>query len=715
MNGQYVSDVYTPQIISVTPNTLVAEAISVMRASNISCLPVLENERAVGIFTERNIVRSAARWGSEFIDCSIGQLMSAPVVSTTLETSIQEAYHQLQVNKVRHLVVVDEYGRAIGVVSLTNLLEPLGLEYFVVTRRLAQIMIHDVVKIARSSTLTEAVVLMAEDSISCLFVVQDNRPLGILTERDVARLLAEGVDLDALKVEEVMSSPVQSAGLDMPVHEAVSLMRAKQIRRLAVVDQFSNILGLVTQSDIVSALRSKDIDVIKDIIREKEEKYRSLFENSSIGIFRATLDGHILVVNPALVDMLGYQYPRELRIMIVDLSKQLYVDAERRDELFHTVHAVASKRFETRFCRKDGKVVTTEMHVRCVCEPRSGAKTLEVFVEDVTERKKTEVEIQHRRDMLEDMVRDHRSELKKMNLMLQNEISERKQAEAALRAYDEKLDEMVKERTAVLVEKTTVLEEANTRLLEFDRLKSSFLSLVSHELRTPLTSIRGFAKLIRKDFQKLVEIARMDDQKCTSKAQRIDVNLGIIVQESERLTTMINDVLDLAKIESGRMEWRESEYFVPRLVDRAVDSVMGQYVQNPLLRLKTDVQENIPVVMVDADRLLQVLINLLSNAAKFTAAGEVRLTAHVVEEDVLQFCVADTGIGIPAEELDKIFDKFHQSTQGDQIDMKPQGTGLGLAICRQIVEHYGGRIFAESELGVGSSFYVALPLGRIRA
>ena len=253
------------------------------------------------------------------------------------------------------------------------------------------------------------------------------------------------------------------------------------------------------------------------------------------------------------------------------------------------------------------------------------------------------------------------------------------------------------------------LQENIRKLKELDELKSAFLSSVSHELRTPLTSILGFAKLIDKDFKKHFKNLAQGDKKLKKKANRIVENLEVIIKEGERLTRLINDVLDIAKIESGKIEWKDEVFSLKELLEDAMTSVLGEFSQKPDVKPITEIPENLPNLCMDRDRLHQVLINLLNNAAKFTDKGYVKLWAEVKGDRVL-IAVKDTGCGIPEEDKDKIFDKFHQVVHEDTLKDKPKGTGLGLAICKQIVEHYNGKIWVESELGKGSIFFIELPL-----
>lgn len=261
------------------------------------------------------------------------------------------------------------------------------------------------------------------------------------------------------------------------------------------------------------------------------------------------------------------------------------------------------------------------------------------------------------------------------------------------------LDARVKERTAEL-------EKAYEELKELDRLKSDFLSTVSHELRTPMTSVVGFTNLVKKRLEDTVFPRVAADEKTARAISQVRENLDIITHESERLTLLINDVLDSANLDAGKVEWNFAPISPTHLLERAATATAALSAQKGL-ELSRECGPGLPTVMGDENRLLQVLINLISNAIKFTAQGHIALSAEA-QEGFIRFCVRDTGIGIAGENLEKVFDKFRQI--GDTLTGKPQGTGLGLSICRQIIEYHGGNIWLESQPGVGSAFYFTVPL-----
>jgi len=261
-------------------------------------------------------------------------------------------------------------------------------------------------------------------------------------------------------------------------------------------------------------------------------------------------------------------------------------------------------------------------------------------------------------------------------------------------------------------ERTRQLEFANQRLKELDQIKSDFLSTVSHELRTPLTSVLGFARIIAKKFRtSLLPHLDQSHKKTKRDATRMQENLEIIIDEGERLTRLINDVLDLEKIEAGKIEWKMREVSLFEVVETAVNAT-SSLAREKGLEVKVVPHGKDFQLNGDSDRLTQVVTNLLSNAIKFTEEGTITCELDRGEE-IITLKVIDTGIGLAQEDLDHIFDRFKQI--GDTLTDKPKGTGLGLPISREIIEYHGGRIWAESEPGQGTTMIFTLPTMREQA
>ncbi len=244
-----------------------------------------------------------------------------------------------------------------------------------------------------------------------------------------------------------------------------------------------------------------------------------------------------------------------------------------------------------------------------------------------------------------------------------------------------------------------------------------FWAAVCHELRTPLTSLLGFSALGKKGFERHF-LPLAEDEKTRERGRKILRNLSMIEQAGWRLSRLVGDVQDLHRIQSGRMEWHDQDVAVSDAVSEAVRQVQPLYDAKPEVRQEVNVQDTLPILRMDRDRLIQVLVNLLSNGVRFTQSGRVVLDVERVKGRV-RIQVRDTGIGIAPGEQEAVFLPFHQTLpdgpeNGRRVDV-PRETGLGLAVSKGIVEHYQGRIWAESELGQGSTFTVSLPVRNVAA
>ncbi len=247
-------------------------------------------------------------------------------------------------------------------------------------------------------------------------------------------------------------------------------------------------------------------------------------------------------------------------------------------------------------------------------------------------------------------------------------------------------------------EKNIALERANEELKKLDQLKSEFIASVSHEFRTPLNSIRESIALISDGAVKMGE-------------KQGDRVFEIAKNNVNRLALLIDDLLDFSKLEAGRMRMDKQPHDLLSIIQEVADSMRG-LAEKKGVQLVCQPDSGRPFIHADKSRLVQVLMNLVDNAIKFTPPGGSITLRMAVKDLQIKVAVEDTGVGIPSEHLVKIFDKFEQLRHhhpGTEI----RGTGLGLAISKQIVELHGGRIWAESEVGKGSRFVFTLPAGSV--
>jgi len=237
-----------------------------------------------------------------------------------------------------------------------------------------------------------------------------------------------------------------------------------------------------------------------------------------------------------------------------------------------------------------------------------------------------------------------------------------------------------------------------TERWELEQMKTQFVSLVSHELRTPLTSIKGSLGLI---------LAGAAGEISPQARQFLEIALN----STDRLIRIVNDLLDLSKLEAGKVQLNLVEVSPREVVEECITE-LESFAESRKIKVLNEVPEDLPTVLADRDRLKQTIINLLSNAIKFSPEGKkVIVGAEMFDSKAVKFWVKDFGIGIPEDELDRIFEKFAQVKK--KAVSPTEGTGLGLSITKQIVELHGGRIWVESEVGKGTTFYFTIPLKRV--
>lgn len=403
-------------------------------------------------------------------------------------------------------------------------------------------------------------------------------------------------------------------------------------------------------------------------LSETDARYRLLFESFPDAIF--LMSDVIFDCNEQACRLFGRN-----RNDIVDNGLETFFaeapgEGDMAAEAFraHQRAALAGepRYFHTRIRRGDGTCIEAE--VSMMAFPVGQHAVLQTTIRDVTERRR-------------------------MERALAREIVERRKREAEIRQLNERLEQQVKARTAEL-------EKAYEDLKKLDSLKDSFLSLTSHELRTPLTSIRSFSEIL----------LNYDEDADTRREF-----LSIINTESERLTRLINDVLDLSKIAAGKMVYKD-ELFALGEVIADVARRDEQALHEKALTLQLDLPPELPPVYADRDRIQQVIGNLLSNAVKFSPAGRsiwVRTEGFEGRRfreppEWITLSIRDEGMGIDEKDFEVIFDKFSQVST-DTLKDKPKGTGLGLPICKEIISHYGGNIWVESHRGMGSTFFFTLP------
>lgn len=428
----------------------------------------------------------------------------------------------------------------------------------------------------------------------------------------------------------------------------------------------------------------------EDALRESERRYAGIFNTTTDALLLMDANGKILDANVRACDMYGCDYEALLACNITDLVTPDY-QSHLLYQIRNSTQTPAKLSLEAINIRQDGSQFYAEI--------QGGPYTWRdqhhflAAIRDISERKEAEAQLRIYHDRLEELVEERTAELIETNSQLLKEIAERKRAETALAAYQTHLESLVEVRTIELKKANDAAEASN-------RAKSEFLANISHELRTPLNAILGYTQILRQD-------STLTD------TQRNEIE--VMHRSGEHLLTLINDILDLSKIEAQKLELMPTLIKLPEFLKSLTD-IARIRAQQKGIRFEALIEPALPSqVSGDATRLRQILLNLLSNAVKFTDQGRVTFcvrTCGFNHENrcgnvTLHFSIQDTGKGIPADQLSEVFHPFYQVKDPFAYI---EGTGLGLTISQQLVQKMGGTIEVESTPRQGSHFWFEITM-----
>lgn len=503
--------------------------------------------------------------------------------------------------------------------------------------------------------------------------------------------------------------------------------------------------------------------LVEESLRKSEEKYRSLYENAQEGIFQTTVDGKYLSVNPALAKILGYESTEELIKSVENIGDERYENPQQRELFLYTILRDGFiKGFEYKVKRKDGSIIWLYEDSNVVKDEFGEIKYFEGFVFDITDRKKAEEALKESEYWLRESQRVGQigsyildienglwtcsadldnifginSEFEKtisswnnlvhpndkddmMRYFLSKVLGEGKEFDKEyriIRVYDNsvrwvwgrgelkfnnngKAIQMFGTIQDITERKNSEVElwKAKEKAEESDKLKTSFLQNMSHEIRTPLNGIIGFSQLLL-------------DYESMSKSE-IEENIKLINDSSDRLLGIVNDVLEISRIDTGIMKVTPSLFSIGELVDYCKNIYSGKLKSKGLI-FKVKINEDIlnTKLFTDKNKLIQIVTNILNNSVKFTEIGEVELSIELNKKGIL-IKIRDTGIGIDNTLIDKIYDRFWQYEAFSK--MKYGGTGLGLSITKSLAELLEFELIVNSKLDVGTDFSILIPIERV--
>lgn len=721
--------------LTVSPKASVTETIAKMHQQRSSYaiiaerqpMPQLNKQRSghhlVGLFTERDLVRAVASQ-QPFAEAQIAAVMNAQAPTILKKDIISAAaiFAHMRQRKVRHLPVVQANGQLSGIITQQSLRQSLTAPSLLKFKSVAEVMATPVACLSQTDLVIRAAQNMASQNISCV-VASDNNglPIGIITARDIVQFQALGLDVYNTRIATVMSTPLLPVSAQDSLWMAHQKMNQHHVRRLVVCTPEGNLAGLITQESILQALNSEDsqqmVALLQQEVMQLRTENQALLEARNRELERSQLSLSNRLEHKQLEQQ---QTQEQLEIAYHELEKSHDALSKTNQELNEALQELQSTKqtlqqtnieLERRVDQSTSDLLRAEDRWHSLLEEvhlvvvgldikgkvsyanpfflrLTGYSAKEVLEESWFEKFIPQDERDHTYQYFQTFIKGG-----EIPLHYQNEILTRSGSARMIAWHNVTL----RDRTNHIIGTMSIGEDITDRLA-VERMKGEFVSVVSHELRTPLTAIHGGLKLITSG---LVASDSLQGQEL----------LQVAAESSQRLVRLVNDILELERLESGKAQLSRKKV----LSQKATNQVARAFkMAADAKQITIAISDPGIALMADCDRLIQVLTNLLDNAIKFSPQNttielsvEHKRTSGKEEATAL-FKVKDEGRGIPSEDLLEIFKRFTQVNYDDSREKG--GTGLGLAICHNIVRQHGGKIWAESTLGKGSCFYFTVPL-----
>jgi PAS domain S-box-containing protein len=742
-----VGDIMSRDVASVSPGSTVVSAAEIMSSSNISCIVVSDNGCISGIVTETDMLKKAVAEGRDFSSMKIEQIMSSPVRSVARNLSVMEASKIMEVEKIRRLVIMDEK-KPVGIITQSDLVR--ALASYTLSKEVSEIMTSDVTVVASSETVKAAAEFMASQDISCLVVIDDDSVVGIFTERDLLkRVVAAKRNPARTHMKDVMTSPVITVPSDCSVLSARRLLEKTSIRRLVVVDD-DNLRGVITQTDILKA--------IKTMLEEEERNYLKLLTESSNCIYNINLNLNTTYVNPAFMKLLGVSDPDELlnkpflperfwdnprkRGQLIEQLNLASVEVNELtlrtagdERLFVTLFSSPTKNIKGQIngsqgvlydvtAQKELQVRTAELRqseerFRLVAiatsdliyewdiatnrlewfgdidralgfESGEFPRTMEAWVNCIHSDDQAGLAnyMKWLRESVDIIQAEYRIRRKDGTWCYWSEhampvldsegnprkwigacvdITERKEAQKNLEKLNMELKSSVRG-----------LSQANKQLEEF-------AYIAAHDLKRPLRGIGTLADWLIRDYAD-----KFDD---AGKEQ-----VRLLNKRAKQMSALIDSIQQYSML--GQSSQKKQKADLNEVLSEVISVVA------PPENIEIIIENELPVLMCEKNHIMQIFQNLLSNAIKYMDKPIGQIKVSCAEEDYFwKFSVADNGPGINNRHTEKIFKIFQTLSPRDGIE----STGIGLSIVKKLVELNNGKVWVESDVGQGSTFFFTLP------
>ena len=732
-----INQVMSRDVAKISPQETVASAAMTMAEKNISCIVAVDNENVAGILTETDLLKKAVVQGKDTRRTRVAQIMSSPVETAPSDLSVLEAGNIMEDKKIKRLPILDG-NKLVGIVTQTDLTRV--LTSYGMWRDISEIMSSDVYTIQRKSTVAEAAQVMASRNISSVVVMDAERVIGVLTERDLfKRVVALNKNPNHIKTEEIMSFPVFSIPLNYSVFSASRTMENKNVRRLVVIEG-KKLCGIVTQTDIFKA--------VKDKIQAEEETILGFMDESKIGFYMTDLNHVVTYVNPAFVRLFESSEPQEFMNREF-LHERFWLEPEERAQFLSELDNEFIKSKELSLKKSNGK----KIYVTIFSSPTTGIcgeiNGYQGIVYDITEKKELSA-LRKAEEALKE------SE-KKWRLLAENvpdiivSVDKEGRIQFINRAVTGFDTEGVIGRTIyeyISPDQHQIVRESITRVFQtgkpdgyeinvigkhgqntsletrvapvivngqvatvnlistditerkeaenkqaelikrigkINRELNDFAHTVSHDLKEPLRSIKIAAKWISDDYKDVLDDKGKE-------------HLELLSNQITRMYDLIEGILKYSRAGhlKNQKEWIDLKILLPQIVS------MVSIPDN----IEITIDDELPVVEFERTQISQVFQNLLSNAIKYMDKQQGQIRIRCIEEaDNWKFSVSDNGRGIEQKNFENIFRMYQTLEPRDAY----KSSGIGLTLVKKIIETYGGTILVESKLGQGSTFIFTLP------
>ncbi|MCP4258904.1 MAG: CBS domain-containing protein [Planctomycetes bacterium] len=748
-----VSKVMSKEVLTVAPDETVASAAMVMSKNNVSCILILENDNVTGILTEDDLLKKAIVGCKDANQMVVTEVMSSPVVTVPSDCSVLAASRIMEDKHIKRLPVMAE-NKLLGIVTQTDLTRL--LTYYGTWRDISEVMTEDISGIQKNTSVAKAAAVMASRDISSIAVLEDEKVVGILTERDLlSRVIALRKDPDHIETEEVMTSPVISVPSSYSIFSASKTMEKMNIRRLVVMDE-GRLCGIVTQTDIFMAIKNK--------LQSEEENNLRLLDQSKSAIYTTDLDYVMTYANPAFTELFEVSDPQEF-INQPFLPERFWFDLKEREQFLAEVKEDCFESRELTLKTSTGKKIyvtvfstfikvlhgetigtqgivydiTAKKELAILKEQalRQSEKKWRLMAENIPDvifavGKEGKIQFLNRlktgtapesmigTSIYEYMSPDQREimresierafetgkvgnfeigwhsghgaetiwktrvvpviengEVVSVNL-ISTEITERRKAE---RRHLEQLATGIIERRKVERRREELLEQLEGINCELEDVTN----IASHDSQKPQRGFQALAEWLSDD--------------CADKLdEKGKERLDLILDRMSRMQELIDDILKYSTV--GYPAEQKAQINLNELIPQIIEMVSAPQ------KIAIDVEDELPVIESEPTRITWIFQILLSNAVKYMDKSQGQIRINCVEEEVyFKFSVADNGPGIEEEIFGNIFRMFENHSPQDKFE----STGIGLSLVMKIVETYGGKIWVESELGKGTTFFFILP------